>query len=200
MRFLLRLERLVRILTRKKVKPSNIVSKIGTAIKRYAKSQHFTNKHFAEIIHIVDMDGAYIPDDHIVEDKTLDDHVYSTTEIRTAKRKDIVERNNLKRNNIDKLCSCKEIWSIPYSVYYMSCNLDHVLYGKLNSTDEEKENDAYQFAKKYKNDTEGFLEYITESDFSVMSEYKESWEFIKQGLHSLERYTNLGVKLKKDME
>ena len=83
--------------------------------------------------------------------------------------------------------------SIPYRAYYRSSNLDHVLYGKLNSSDEEKENDAYAFAKKYKDDIDGFLKDISDSDFSRMEGYKESWAFIKKECHSLERHTNLGL-------
>lgn len=75
----------------------------------------------------------------------------------------------------------------------MSCNLDHVLYGKLNSTDEEKERDAYAFARKYKDDIDGFLSFISDSDFSRTDGYRESWEFIRQDFHSLERFTNLGL-------
>ena len=75
----------------------------------------------------------------------------------------------------------------------MSCNLDHVLYGKLNSTDDDKENDAYAFAKKYKDDIDGFLSFISDSDFSKTEDYKASWEFIKKDHNSLGRYTNLGL-------
>lgn len=179
-----------------KVTPANILSKVGSAVKGFAASQHYTNKHFAEIIHIVDMDGAYIADEFILEDKTADEVQYSITEIRMHAQENIIKRNEAKRNNIDKLCSCREIWSIPYSVYYMSCNLDHVLYGKLNSTDEEKEEDAYQFAKKYRQKPEDFISYMVNSDFSVIMDYKESWDFIRQDRHSLERYSNLGLGLK----
>ena len=95
--------------------------------------------------------------------------------------------------NLNRLITTKKIWKIPYSVYYMSCNLDHALYGKLNTSDEDKEKDAHAFAKQYKDDVPGFLKYISESDFSVMDGYKESWKYIKQDLHSLERHTNLGI-------
>ena len=78
----------------------------------------------------------------------------------------------------------------------MSCNLDHVLYNKLNSTDEEKERDSFQFAKRYKEKTEEFLSFICESDFSVTGDLKASWDFIKLDLHSLERYTNFGICFK----
>ena len=64
------------------------------------------------------------------------------------------------------------MWGVPYRVYYMSCNLDHVLYNKRNSTDEEKENDAYAFAKQYKGDRDGFVKFISESSFSVMGDFK----------------------------
>jgi hypothetical protein len=82
----------------------------------------------------------------------------------------------------------------------MSCNLDHVLYNKRNSTDEEKENDSYQFAIKYKNDTEGFINYLCNSEFAVCGDYKETWKFIEHDLNSLERHTNFGLCIKLNTE
>ena len=72
--------------------------------------------------------------------------------------------------------------------------MQHEIIIKLHGL-REKEEDAYQFAKKYRNDIPGFLEYIKESDFAVGSDYKESWKYITEELHSLERHTNLGVCL-----
>jgi hypothetical protein len=68
-----------------------------------------------------------------------------------------------------------------------------VLHNKRNSTDEEKETDAYAFAKKYKNDVDGFVNFICDSYFSVNGDYKESWAHIEDGMNSIERYTNLGI-------
>ncbi len=175
------------------VKPSNIVSKLGNIIKDYAKKNNYEKDDFKEIIHLVDMDGAYIPNKNVVEDKSAKDPIYSLTDIKTADKSGIENRNQRKSANINRICTCKDIWTIPYSAYYMSCNLDHVLYNKLNSTDEEKENDAFQFAKRYKDKTEEFISFIGQSDFSVVGDFKESWEFIKLDLHSLERYTNFGI-------
>lgn len=79
----------------------------------------------------------------------------------------------------------------------MSCNLDHVLYNKQNSADSEKEEDALVFAKRYKDDMSGFLTFISESEFSVKGSYRESWSFIKQEAHSLNRYSNLGICFEK---
>lgn len=181
------------ITTKAGVSSSNIVSVVGNCVRQYAAQNHYRATDFKEIIHIVDMDGAYIPDSAIVEDLEAVNPVYSTTEIHVENPNSIINRNMRKRENINRLKSTGQIWKLPYKIYYMSCNLDHVLYGKLNSTDEEKEKDAYQFAKKYRNDIPGFLKYIKESDFAVGPDYKESWEYITQGVRSLERHTNLGI-------
>lgn len=82
----------------------------------------------------------------------------------------------------------------------MSCNLDHVLYNKLNSSDIDKRNDAYEFAKLYKDDTQNCVKFFTESDFSVVDDYKQSWEYIEKDLHSLERHTNFGLCFEKDSD
>ena len=68
-------------------------------------------------------------------------------------------------------------------------------YDKRNSTDEEKENDAYAFAKKYKNDVVAFMNYMCESAFSVKGDSKDSWEFIEKDMRSIEIYTNLPICL-----
>lgn len=176
------------------IDPSNIVSALGDIVKNFAATMHFSQIHFQEVIHLVDMDGAFIPEAAIVDNPDADKPLYSLTEIQTSRPEQMVLRNKHKKRKLDRISTLKNVWgSIPYQAYYMSCNLDHVLYGKLNSTDEEKENDAYAFAKRYKNDIDGFLTFISDSEFSRMDGYKESWEFIKKDLHSLERHTNLGL-------
>lgn len=172
----------------------NIVGRIGNLVKHYAAANHFKAQDFQEVIHIVDTDGAYIPESAVVEDAFCKDPVYSLTEIRTARPSMICQRNREKREVLSRLIPLKKVWgSIPYRIFYMSSNLDHVLYDKLNSTDDEKEADAYAFAKHYQDNLPGFLSFICDSDFSIMGDYKKSWEFIQQELHSLERYSNLGI-------
>lgn len=177
--------------------PNNIISKIGDEVRGYAKSNHFSKNDFKEIIHIVDMDGAYIPSSSIIEDSSALKPIYSLKDIRTCNKHNIEQRNHNKSLNINRICSYNDkIWGVAYRVFYMSCNLDHALYNKLNSNDEEKENDSYLFAVKYKDDISGFLDFITNSDFSVVNGYKESWDFIKQDHNSLKRFTNLGLCFK----
>lgn len=180
------------ITTELDINAGNVVAKIGDVVKKYA-GRTFKPGDFNRIIHITDMDGAFIPDDAVVEDNTAVKPLYSATEIRTQRKSGIENRNQRKRECLNRLSSASRIWGVPYQIYYMSCNLDHALYGKLNSTDNEKEADAFAFAKKYRDDIPGFIKYINESDFSVAGSYPQSWQYIREGLHSLERHTNLGL-------
>lgn len=177
------------------VTPANIKKKLADVIKSYANQFRLNSSHFCRVIHLIDTDGAYAPDDCILKDESLDKPLYSTTNITAKKRENIVARNKRKRSNVNVLHTCPKIWSIPYSVYYMSCNLDHVLHNRLNSTDEEKEAYAHAFAKAYRDDVEAFVKFICESNFSVAGEYLDTWRFIKEEKHSLERYTNFGICL-----
>lgn len=180
------------ITTELDVNAGNVVAKIGDVVKQYA-GRAFKPGDFSRIIHITDMDGAFIPDNAVVEDAAAVKPIYSATDIRTQRKSGIENRNQRKRECLNRLSSASRIWCVPYQIYYMSCNLDHALYGKLNSTDDEKEADAFAFAKKYRDDIPGFMKYISESDFSVAGSYPQSWQFIREGLHSLERHTNFGL-------
>lgn len=177
------------------VSPDNIVAKIGNTVRTYA-GKIFKQTDFGQIIHITDTDGAFIPDDAIVEDSTVEKPFYALTGIQTKNKTGIANRNHRKRENMNRLSATHKVWNIPYRIYYMSCNLDHALYGLLNSTDDEKENNAFAFAKKFRNDIYGFISYLCESDFSVIGGYPESWQYIREGLHSLERHTNFGLCFK----
>ena len=180
------------ITTELDVNAGNVVAKIGDVVKQYA-GRAFKPGDFSRIIHITDMDGAFIPDDAVVEDAAAVKPLYSVTEIRTQRKSGIENRNQRKRECLNRLSSASRIWGVPYQIYYMSCNLDHALYGKLNSTDDEKEADSFAFAKKYRDDIPGFMKYISESDFSVAGSYPQSWQYIREGLRSLERHTNFGL-------
>ena len=181
------------ITTSDKVTPDTVVAKLGNEIRAYAEANHFTEKDFQEIIHVVDTDGAYIPEDRIIEDISASGVIYSPTEIRAKSKSAIEKRNQQKKGNINKLISCKRIWKVPYRIFYMSCNLDHVLYDKMNTSDKEKEENSYRFAVQYRDRVQEFKAFFSDSVFSVVTGYKESWTFVKQDLHSLERHTNFAL-------
>jgi len=180
------------------IKPNEIASKIGDIVRRYADSSSLTQKDFQQVIHIVDTDGAFIPESSIIKNDDAIKPTYCLTEIHTSKPEQLVLRNTHKQVVLNRISTLKKVWvSVPYRAYYMSCNLDHVLHDVMNCTDEDKENNAYAFAEKYKDDIDGFLSFISDSDFSRVDGYHESWEYIKKDLHSLERNTNLGLCFEK---
>lgn len=193
------------ITTARNITADKIVAEIGKMVKQYAAQNHFKKSDFKEIVHITDTDGAFISAENVVELPEQDVNekvVYTTTEIQAENVESIRKRNEQKSSNLNKLLGCSQIWDIPYHVFYMSCNLDHVLHNKLGSTDEEKEQDAYAFAKKYHRATKDFCDFMIHSDFSVVEnyDYRSSWNYIKEELHSLERHSNFGLYLQENEE
>jgi hypothetical protein len=179
--------------------PQNITAKVGDLVKEYAASAYLRKNDFQEVIHILDTDGTFIPDQYVQENPEQDHTWYTPHSIVTGSRGSIILRNQKKSACMNRLSALTTVWkSVPYHAYYMSSNLDHVLYDLQNSTDVEKEKHSMQFAKKYSHDLGGFIQFISASDFSVCRTYtyQSSWDFIKEDLHSLERHTNLGLCFK----
>ena len=173
--------------------PQNIIAKVGAFIKEHMSRYRLRKVDMLKVIHLMDTDGAYIPDEAVAEIPTARETVYNPSQIIAPNRHAILERNEQKRSNMDKLASVQDIAGIRYQAVYMSCNLDHVLYNKLNSRNEDKRRDSIEFARKYRQDIEGFISFVTESDFSVNGSSAETWSFIRQGLRSIERHTNIGI-------
>lgn len=186
--------------THQKVGAADITKKIAEVVKRWADSNHLKPEHFERIIHIVDTDGAFVAESYVVQGN-VDAPFYTLDKILCPVRENIIERNSRKAENLLRLASTPTIWKVPYSAYYMSCNLDHVLYNKQNSNDKDKEMDAVNFALSYKENIPGFIEFISKSDFSykmkpelsLVDNHKESWKEIQAGCNSLERRTNFGL-------
>lgn len=187
------------ITTERNVNSSNILNHITEVVQQSLKEYKLHKTDLLRVIHLVDTDGAFIPDSSILFDKQAIKPEYSTTNIKTVNPSGLIQRNQQKRTNLSKLHSTQFVWKdIPYSIFYLSSNLEHALYDELNLTDEEKEAKALQFAKKYKNDIPAFIDFVRNSDFSVIDGYLPSWLYIEQDLHSLERHTNLGLCFDKD--
>lgn len=186
--------------TRQKVGSADITKKVADVVKKWADTNRLKPEHFERIIHIVDTDGAFIPEDK-VEQSDIAYPFYTLKKILCPVRENIIERNCRKSKNLLRLASAPTIWKVPYNAYYMSCNLDHVLYNKQNSNDQDKEKDALNFALRYKKNIPEFVNYISKSDFayrpntehSLIENYKESWKEIQLGCNSLERRTNFGL-------
>lgn len=175
------------------VTPQTIIREVNKLVKTHMSKYGLRKTDMLKVVHIMDTDGAYVANNAVKENLKISKSIYSLCEINTNNRMNIINRNKQKRANMDKLSLKTEIAGIPYLAIYMSCNLDHVLFNKLNINDSEKQKESIRFAKKYKNDTDAFLSFIKESNFSVQGTLKETWAYIKINLNSLNRHTNLNI-------
>lgn len=188
------------ITCKKGVNSSNILKEVTNVIKQYSDRNHFKQIHFKQIIHIVDTDGAFCSKEDIEEKVGIKNFEYSQEKILAGNKEAVLIRNKQKSDNLIKISRTNLIWNIPYSVHYMSCNLEHVLFNKLNCSDEEKETLSYQFALKYRDNIKGFINFISNSSFSVKSDYLTSWKFIETDNNSLKRFSNLSLCFKKEID
>lgn len=174
---------------------SNIKSKIVDIIKGGGKRK-FKPTDYKEIIHLVDMDGAFVSEDSIYLDKSLDRFIYNSGGIYANNIDNVIIRNRRKQDILNILCATKIIYnSIPYRTFYFSTNLEHVLHNKVEIKERFKRKYAEKFQEQYIDNLEGFVDFMCESDFTVKKGYEESWDFIKENNNSIKRYTNFNIIL-----
>lgn len=179
-------------------KNRNMEKIIKEVWKNYADSYHFKPSDFKEIIHIMDMDGAFVPDENVITDSSRKHIFYTDDFIYCRSRDSIIYRNHKKQKAINEICHLTHIGKIPYSAYFMSCNLDHVISNRINIGESAKEAGAHAFVKRYRNDISGFIDFMTKTDFvENCDDYESGWNYIRKGTRSLERHTNLGILVRR---
>ena len=191
------------------VHPNNIEEAIYVSfLADFFDENKILPKDISEVVQIVDTDGAYIPDECIRRDETLSEDespYYDDNEITCVDVAKMARRNKQKSENLDYLSGCNSIKikqkTVPYSVYYFSCNLDHYLHNSANLDYRMKRNLADTFARNYLDNVEGFVDQISNDPGAVKDKsYEESWGFIKEGKNSLQRHTNLNILLEALLE
>ena len=157
------------------------------------------------IAHLTDLDGAYIPDANITTDSTLEDRAYSLTGI-VSPDADVTRTEQAeKRRCIDMLVDQKtsfqrnikktEDWRVPYRLFFMSRNLEHALYGIINSLgSDDKEDHAARFALNNSNQTvfKTKLDNMAQQ-YGNSASWEESWQYARDRstCHSLVAGSNL---------
>ncbi|MDO5406099.1 MAG: hypothetical protein Q4F28_02070 [Eubacteriales bacterium] len=175
-----------------------IKSIIYEKVEAYMKENKLNKNHIWQIIQIFDTDGTYIPENAIIMGETGKLY-YSTKVISCNDREKVIRRNKWKSKTMDELLNLSEIKGIPYRCYFMSSNLDHALYNKMNLSDEEKELYSNKFYEMFDGHEKLFINFL-ESDAvnGCPDSFPASWKYIREELHSLERHTNLHIYFKEN--
>ena len=175
----------------------NVEDEIYKYVKSYVDISKIKKSDIWQIVQIFDMDGAYADDSRIVEGETRE-FFYTEKEISCKNHEKISLRNKHKKELMEYLLSLQEIKGISYEGYYMSCNLDHALYGLMNLSDEEKKKQTYSFYLAFWEHPELFLPFLEKYVVNgVPNSFPASWIYIKEDNHSLERHTNLHIYFSK---
>lgn len=171
-------------------KVDNVVKKVGEQVKFCMNKYKIQKSDVIQVIHLVDADGVFIPDSHICKGNE-NGFFYTDEEIKAKHIEAVSARNERKSKMLEKLIGTGKICAIPYRVYFMSCNLDHVLYNVQNLSDDEKVEYADLFYEKYLGKEGEFLNLIEDKTIATEGSYKETWKYIEKDLNSLHRHSNL---------
>lgn len=173
------------------ITPQNCREEINKILLSFLERSKLRKTDIIKIIHILDIDGVYIPEVNIIEDKNKKKFLYTINGIVAPSKENVQKRNESKKQIVEKLLVTSKINSIPYEMYYMSCNLEHVLHDKLEDiSEDEKKELANKFADRFYEKEIEFIDFINNKDFKVLGDYKATWDFIKKDLNSVNRYSN----------
>lgn len=173
-------------------------------------------KYVTEIVHIIDTDGVYIDDDRVQYDPDHSKAFYGEDSILTDDPDKIRKRNAEKIANISQLLrfqragfdiqnfhdtgmgnkATTKMVHVPYSLYYFSCNLDHVIAHERNLEDTKKVPTADAFWNSTAYDLDAFMEFLRNDPAAIRGKtYDESWSMLQEGSCSLHRLTNINLLL-----
>ncbi|PJN64548.1 MULTISPECIES: hypothetical protein [Paenibacillus] len=158
---------------------------------------------FLGIIHFTDTDGAYANDEYVIVDQQQQDKIryhnrgiYVNSDDQQLKMQ---LRNKLKlehTSNARKLMNITyKSTEIPYRLFYLSQNLEHLVFDALNVPDNEKVKKIVGAMSKQSGqvNVESLLKQHHPALSNITDKYRDSWDFIFQGDNSLQRYTNAAL-------
>ncbi|MCL2499592.1 MAG: hypothetical protein FWE90_04555 [Defluviitaleaceae bacterium] len=177
----------------------NIKNEVTRHVKMYCDGYGMSpSRDINRVVLLFDTDGVYIPDCARVHSDGHEDPFYDENTILYDRVDNLIKIHERKRKNLEILIGLKKIFkTIPFDVYFVSCNFDHVVCGNANLTKKQKSKTADDFAKQYENDAESLYTFLNDPALTLGNDYNNSWELIKQGLTSLHRHSNMNVFLDK---
>ena len=186
--------------TDRAVTTQNIKSKLVNIVISFLNSSRLRLSDILQIIHIIDTDGAFVPNDCVIENQN-ERLLYLSDRIETQNTQGIVNRNEQKVRIVNMLIATEKIYNKKYDVYFFSRNIEHVLHNiDRELSREEKLERAYKFADLYHENPTGFISFISDPSIVVQGTKRETWDFIRQNTNSLKRYSNIHVFLRELLE
>lgn len=188
------------ITTRTGTNAQNCIRRVVDQIKDFLESDFYRKSDLLEVIHLVDLDGAFVSKDCIIQNEgelKAGDHVHYTREsIVTDYIESICHRNEQKSEVLKKLCETKELYGkIPYQIYFFSCNLEDVFYNMANAEDDSKYRLAKQVVDRFIGQPSQFVQFMNSKDIALAGTYATTWEIVQQGTESLHRHSNFHIYL-----
>ena len=173
-----------------------IKSIIGNAVKEFMMKNKFHPEDIFCVLHIIDTDGCFIPEDAIVIDENQKEltlyHEDRISVPHEKQKQQIATRNADRSNSINIMKALETILSgeINYRMYYFSRNLEHVLFKEPNPEKDRKFPEVERFIEQLEMPIEDFLQ-ESMPDLSGIDPYSESWDRITDKTASLEKYSNV---------
>ena len=188
------------ITTRERRGNVSIITLVNEQVMKFMTSYHLLPKDILQVVHLMDTDGAFVPESAIIEDSGISGFEYTRETITAPSKAAVRQRNATKSSNMLRLAHMGTTYrNIPYEAYYCSRNLEHVLHDiEENCSSDEKMRLSDLFDEQYKDSPAEFLTFISSVPPAVPCyDYDDSWNYISQpeALHSLERGCNLHILL-----
>ena len=182
---------------KKKVSENNIQKVLADIVMDFRRNSgpygNIPVSDIQEVVQITDTDGVFIPRGSIKRDDDYLNCTYFDDCIKINNVDWIQGRNKKKSAIIKKLLTVKQIGNIPYSLYYASCNMDHVLFDERNANRNIKKDNSRKFALTCKTTPDHLETCFFKSGVMAEGTYDESWEMIQYELNSLKRHTNFNL-------
>ena len=151
-----------------------------------SKEKTFEIGDFKYIVQVCDLDGCFIDDSYIIENKEIKKVKYHSSFVEAVDRDSIISRNHTKADNINRLLESKAI-----ILFYNATNIDHTFDGIQNASDKQKKEGAIDMYNKYKDNPLGFFKKLYDSNALKSISYESSWDDAKKEFNSLLANSNL---------
>lgn len=181
----------------------DIKAAINELVRQFLHRYRLKESDLLAVLQIMDTDGCFIDEDAVVIDKPqgqgrrtfyTDKNILVLDE---SQRRSIAKRNELKSINTKIMMTTSYVLRshIPYQLYFFSRALEHVLFDKPNPRSENKIHKVEQFVDQLDEPLEQFLEqFLRLPERANMKQvYEESWHYIMQSNHSLQRASNVSL-------